>query len=219
MAKPNQPKDIKPKTEGGEDGGSASSAPKVSIDGNMKVIIINLVTTVLICILFLSVTYVMMSSLLSSKLTQQAPVAEDATATEGEGEGGGEEVQRGVIVDLGDFILNLSDVSPRKYLKANVAIEVSTKPEDTAAEPAKKEGHGEGEGAGPAVSPLEAEMAQFKPAIRDAVITTLSSKTSAEVQTTAGKELAKEQIAEAVNGIFAGDREVIRVSFGQFIIQ
>jgi flagellar FliL protein len=62
-------------------------------------------------------------------------------------------------------------------------------------------------------------MAQFKPAIRDAVITTLSSKTSAEVSTVAGKELAKEQIIEAVNSIFAGDREVLRVSFGQFIIQ
>ena len=33
------------------------------------------------------------------------------------------------------------------------------------------------------------------------------------------KELVKEQIAEDVNAIFAGEREVIRVSFGQFIIQ
>ena len=29
----------------------------------------------------------------------------------------------------------------------------------------------------------------------------------------------KEQIAQDVNAIFAGTREVIRVSFGQFIIQ
>lgn len=213
MAKPNQPKDIKPKTEGEE-----GAAPKAPIDENMKVIIINLVTTVLICILFLSVNYVLQSSLLNSKLSQK-PATADATA-EGDGtasaeEGGSEDVQRGVIVDLGDFILNLSDVSPRKYLKINVALEVSSKPEDTAAAEPKKEG----EGAAPAASPLDAEMAQFKPAIRDAVITTLSSKTAAEVSTVAGKELAKEQIQEAVNGIFAGDREVIRVSFGDFIIQ
>ena len=63
------------------------------------------------------------------------------------------------------------------------------------------------------------EMNQFKPAIRDAVITNLSSKTSAELATTAGKELAKEQISNDINSILAGEREVIRVSFGQFIIQ
>ena len=33
------------------------------------------------------------------------------------------------------------------------------------------------------------------------------------------KELAKEQIMAAVNGILAGQNEVLRVSFGQFIIQ
>lgn len=220
MAKPEQPKDIKPKTEG------EAAAPKVKkpVDENMKVIIINLVTTVLICVLFLSVNYVLQASLLTSKLAQQAPASEDATATDGSDANAagdsGDEVQRGFIVDLGDFILNLSDVAPRKYLKVNVALEVSNKPEDSApAEGAKKEGGEGGEGGAAAASPLETEMAQFKPAIRDAVITTLSSKTAAELSTVAGKELAKEQITESVNGLFAGDREVLRVSFGQFIIQ
>ena len=62
-------------------------------------------------------------------------------------------------------------------------------------------------------------MEHFKPAIRDAVITTLSSKMADELSSTTGKELAKDQIKEAVDAIFAGEREVIRVSFGQFIIQ
>lgn len=218
MAKPEQPKDIKPKTE-------AEGAPtKAAVDDNMKVIIINLVTTVLICVLFLSVNYVLQSSLLNSKLAQLATPAEPTDGEVGTEEGvDGEEVQKGFILDLGDFILNLSDVSPRKYLKVNVALEVSNKPEElaAAAEPAKAEGGhgGHGEGAAPAENPIEAEMAQYKPAIRDAVITTLSSKTAAELATVAGKELAKEQISEAVNGIFAGERDVIRVSFGQFIIQ
>lgn len=213
MAKPEQPKDIKPKTEGE----AAAAKTKKPIDENMKVIVINLVTTVLICVLFLSVNYVLQASLLNSKLSQVTAGAEGATEEGAAEEGSGEEVQKGFILDLGDFILNLSDVSPRKYLKVNVALEVSNKPEDTTAEAAKG-GHGGGEGAA-AASPLETEMAQFKPAIRDAVITTLSSKTAAELSTVAGKELAKEQISEAVNGLFAGEREVLRVSFGQFIIQ
>ena len=211
MAKPNQPKDIKPKAE--EEGGGT---PKVKLDGNMKMILINLASTVLICVLFLSVNYVLQANLLSSKLAAQAPAA-DPNASMDESGDGGETVQRGIIVDLGDFILNLSDVSPRKYLKVNVALEVSRAATDP--DPAAEKAPKEGEKAGEAVNPVEAEMAQFKPAIRDAVITTLSSKTSAEVSTVAGKELAKEQITESVNGIFSGEREVIRVSFGQFIIQ
>ena len=217
MAKPNQPKDIKPKTEGND-----KPKAKIAIDDNLKVIITNLVTTILICILFLSVNYVLQSNLLSSKLSKMAPTDENAPVAEADTSEDEDKVQRGFIVDLGDFILNLSDISPRKYLKVNVALEISNKPEDAAAEaPAAGGGHGEGggEGAAPAVNPLETEMAQFKPAIRDSVITTLSSKTSAELSTIAGKELAKEQITEAVNGIFAGEREVLRVSFGQFIIQ
>lgn len=214
MAKPEQPKDIKPKTEGE----AAAPKAKVQIDENMKVIIINLVTTVLICVLFLSVNYVLQASLLSSKLSSvPAPTGDAATTDASGGDGGEEESQKGFIVDLGDFILNLSDVSPRKYLKVNVALEVSSKPEDAvAAAPAKKEG---GEGGGAAANPLDAEMNQFKPAMRDAVITTLSSKTAAELATVAGKELAKEQITEAINNVFNGDREVLRVSFGEFIIQ
>lgn len=216
MAKPDQPKDIKPKTEGE----AAAPKTKMQIDENMKVIVINLVTTVLICVLFLSVNYVLQASLLNSKLSQitSANAGDTTTDSADSGEDNSSDVQKGFILDLGDFILNLSDISPRKYLKVNVALEVSSKPEDAqaAAAPAKKEG---GEGGGAAASPLEAEMAQFKPAIRDAIITTLSSKTAAELSTVAGKELAKEQISEAVNGLFAGDREVLRVSFGQFIIQ
>lgn len=219
MAKPEQPKDIKPKE--GEGGGEAKV--KKPIDENMKVIIINLVTTVLICVLFLSVTSIVLSSMLDSKLAKVAVggggVATEDAAAAADGSGGednAEEVQKGIIVDLGDFILNLSDVAPRKYLKVNVALEVSSKPEDTAAAPKKEGGEGGGKDA---VSPVDAEMAQFKPAFRDAVINTLSSKTAAELSTVAGKELAKDQITEAVNALFAGSREVIRVSFGDFIIQ
>jgi flagellar basal body-associated protein FliL len=134
--------------------------------------------------------------------------------------------EKGIVLDLGDFTMNLSDVEHRRYLKANVAVEI-TNPEpsaEEAPEPKEEGGHGGhgGHGSEPAPDPkaaLIAEMEQYKPAIRDAVITVLTSKTSDELATTAGKELAKQQIAESVNGIFDGEREVIRVSFGQFIMQ
>lgn len=183
-----------------------------------KFLIMTLASIVVMFIVFAGVNYIVMENLISQKISAINVSQEELE--EGEDE---DEIQKGIIVDLGDFILNLCDESQKKYLKANIAIEVSKKDTDfPEAAPAKGGGHG-GHGEAPApADPLEAiqkEMNQFKPAIRDAVITNLSSKTSAELATTAGKELAKEQITNDINSILGGEREVLRVSFGQFIIQ
>ena len=182
-------------------------------------LIISLVSTVILCVVFAGVNYLVMENLLTQKISKiqvQTEELEESAATE-------DEIQRGIIVDLGDFILNLCDEAQKKYLKVNVAIEVSQKDTDFPKETEAPKSGGHGHGAAPApVDPMEAiqkEMNQYKPAIRDAVITNLSSKTSAELASAAGKELAKEQISNDINSILAGEREVLRVSFGQFIIQ
>lgn len=184
-----------------------------------KFLILTISSIVIMFVVFAGVNYVVMENLITQKIGSLN------TSQEELGEEGGDEdqIQKGIIVDLGDFILNLCDESQKKYLKVNVAIEVTKKDTDfPEAEPAKGGGHGgHGEAAAP-VDPMEAiqkEMKQFKPAIRDAVITNLSSKTSTELATAAGKELAKEQITNDINSILGGEREVLRVSFGQFIIQ
>ncbi len=202
MAKPNAPKEMKPKeaeTDNSKSGGS-------------KVLIINVVTTAIICSMFLVANYFIQDFLFSKKMVAQQ------TETEGTVEEQATAEERGIIVDLGEFTVNLSDPDNRRYLKTSVAIEVSKIPSDEA--PAKKSGGHGGHGGGePAVSPIEAEMAQYKPAIRDAIISALSSKTSSELSTTAGKELSKDEIIDSVDSIFGGEREVIRVSFAQFIMQ
>lgn len=184
-----------------------------------KFLIMTIASIVIMFVVFAGVNYVVMENLITQKLntinTSQEELADDG--------GSEDEIQRGIIVDLGDFILNLCDESQKKYLKVNVAIEVTKKDTDfPEVEEEKGGGHG-GHGAAPApVDPMEAiqkEMNQYKPAIRDAVITNLSSKTSTELATAAGKELAKEQITNDINSILGGEREVLRVSFGQFIIQ
>ena len=184
-----------------------------------KFLILTISSIVIMFVVFAGVNYVVMENLITQKIGSLN------TSQEELGEEGGDEdqIQKGIIVDLGDFILNLCDESQKKYLKVNVAIEVTKKDTDfPEAEPAKGGGHGgHGEAAAP-VDPMEAiqkEMNQFKPAIRDAVITNLSSKTSTELATAAGKELAKEQITNDINSILGGEREVLRESFGQFIIQ
>ncbi len=209
MVKPNNEKDLKqPQAEG-----AAKDKDKDKDQGGnntSRVLIMNILTTTIICGLFLAGNYFIQDLLLTQKMA--------ATQTEEEQPAEGEEnvaEERGIIVDLGDFTMNLSDTDSRRYLKVSVALELTKKPEDDHVEKPKG-GHGE---AAPAASPVEAEMAQFKPAIRDAIISSLSSKTSAELSTTSGKELAKDEITDSVDSILGGDREVIRVSFGQFIMQ
>ena len=183
-----------------------------------KFLIVSLVSTVILCVVFAGVNYLVMENLLTQKISKIAVSQEELD--EGE-EGDEDEVQKGIIVDLGDFILNLCDEAQKKYLKVNVAIEVSQKDTDFAkkTQPTKSGGHGEEAPAADSMDAIQKEMAQYKPAIRDAVITNLSSKTSAELSSAAGKELAKEQITNDINSILGGEREVLRVSFGQFIIQ
>ena len=163
--------------------------------------------------------YALKTLSLQSQKISTLPTSQEELA---EGEGEEDELQKGIIVDLGDFILNLCDEAQKKYLKVNVAIEVTKKDTDFPETTEEKGGGHGGHGASAPVDPMEAiqkEMNQYKPAIRDAVITNLSSKTSTELATAAGKELAKEQITNDINSILGGEREVLRVSFGQFIIQ
>ncbi len=217
MAKPTAPRDNRPQNKDEEE----NNKKTITLDSNLKMILIVVLSMLLGGIIFLCLNYVLIDNLLGSKLQQQAQTEETDEDTSGEEE----QVEKGIIVDLGDFVLNLADVDSKRYLKANVALELSKLPTDpdlsASQAPAEGGGHG-GHGGGEAADPMKAielEMAQYKPAIRDAILTTLSSKTSSEVSTTVGKELVKEQIAQDVNAIFAGTREVIRVSFGQFIIQ
>ena len=204
MAKPTQARDPEPKEK------------EKSNENGTNTIMINVITTTIVCIIFIGVNYFLQSNLLT---TQLKAFTTEQTADESADEL--DKPEKGIVLDLGDFTMNLSDIDPRRYLKANVAIEI-TNPEPSAQteEEKKSGGHGgHGETAPDPKAAIVAEMEQYKPAIRDAVITVLTSKTSDELATTAGKELAKQQIAEAVNGIFDGEREVIRVSFGQFIMQ
>ena len=183
-----------------------------------KFLIMTIASIVIMFIVFAGVNYIIMENLISQKISALPTSQEELDES-----GCEDEVQKGIIVDLGDFILNLCDESQKKYLKVNVALEVTKKDTDFPEQvETKGGGHGgHGEAAAP-VDPMEAiqkEMNQYKPAIRDAIITNLSSKTSSELATAAGKELAKEQITNDINSILGGEREVIRVSFGQFIIQ
>lgn len=185
------------------------------LNQNMVMVLSNIVL-IFVFIVSMFVMYISLESSMDKKIAKLMPDAEQSE--DGETEDG---MQEGVLLDLGEFILNLADVNSKRYLKVGVAMELSKTEEEknSANAPAKTSGgHGESAPLDPNAS-IIAEMERYKPAIRDAIISVLSSKTSDELSSPTGKELAKEEILEMVNNIFEGHREVMRVSFGQFIIQ
>ena len=207
MSKPLQTKDAKPKED------ANNKKPLGNVNTNVM-IVANTVVTIVIVGIFMVIMYSLFDSMITNKISAFHNPDEQIEETEPAQD------ERGILLDLGDFILNLADINPRRYLKVNVAMELSKTPEEIEMLNAPQ-GKSGGHGAAPA-SPMEsiaAEMEQYKPAIRDAIISVMSNKTSDELSTATGKELAKEEIKEIVNTVFNGQRVVLRVSFGQFIIQ
>lgn len=207
MSKPLQTKDAKPKED------ANNKKPLGNVNTNVM-IVANTVVTIVIVGIFMIIMYSLFDSMITNKISAFHNPDEQIEETEPAQD------ERGILLDLGDFILNLADINPRRYLKVNVAMELSKTPEEIEMLSAPQEKSG-GHGAAPA-NPMEsiaAEMEQYKPAVRDAIISVMSNKTSDELSTATGKELAKEEIKEMVNTVFNGQREVLRVSFGQFIIQ
>ena len=216
MANPTKPKDAKPKAENEEYEIKATTAPIAQGGGASLLTTIGVVIVASLIIIAANfVIFDMKMAQVTKKISAISAMANEEGNVDADESVSSE---RGIILDLGEFILNLSDANSRRFLKVNVAVELTKKPSDTPA-PAKGGGHGHGGGAPDPMAAVEAEMNQFKPSIRDSIISVLSAKTSDELNTTAGKELAKEQIKESIDAIFEGEREVLRVSFGSFFIQ
>lgn len=181
-------------------------------DKKSNPILTNIFVTSLVCLLFIGANYFLQAKLLKTQL-KTVTASEDGINPD---DAALNKPEKGIILDLGEFTMNLSDITPRRFLKISVAIEV-TNPN---ADPKAKSGGGFGGGHGKEEKdPVVAEMEQYRPAIRDAIITVMTSKTSEDIAKTTGKELAKQEITDAVNDIFDGEREVMRVSFGEFIMQ
>ena len=131
------------------------------MDSNIKMLLVVVISMVLGGIIFLGINYILIDNLLGSKLQQPAETEEAEAEPDEE-----EQVEKGIIVDLGDFVLNLADTDQKRYLKANVALELSKLPTDPdlSAPQAGGEGGGHGHGEAAPVDPikqLEMEMAQY----------------------------------------------------------
>ena len=73
-----------------------------------KFLIMTIASIVIMFIVFAGVNYVVMENLITQKISTINPSQEEIDDS-----GDEDEVQKGIIVDLGDFILNLCDESQK----------------------------------------------------------------------------------------------------------
>ena len=99
----------------------------------------------------------------------------------------------GPIYPLDPFIVNLVSSNADRYLKCKIDLELDSQE-------------------------LQQEVDKKLPAIRDAIIQILSSKTVEEIQTAKGKEKLKEEIKRKINSMLTTG-EIRNVYFTEFVIQ
>ena len=136
---------------------------------------------------------------------------------------------RGIKIDTGSKIINLSD--GRRLIRVNIVLEFE--PSDInayenyleeleAAASGEEEGGGHGGEEGGAtvdyLTQFEEEIDARMPAIDDAIISVISQHTFEDLYTTEGKEALREEIMEKVNESVPDER-VIAVYFSEFVIE
>ncbi len=129
------------------------------------------------------------------------------------------------VYSLGEFVVNLADPGGTRFLKTAITIKAySAVPEEEGEhkEEKKAEGGGHGgaaEGADPEMAAVEHDLAKSMPAIKDLVISTLSTKTADELASYETKLALKEEMVEEMNKLLHGKYRVFDLYFTDFIIQ
>jgi len=115
-------------------------------------------------------------------------------------------------VPLGDFVVNLADVSGSRFLKISITAKIYS--DDF-------EGYAELEGEKKHAYDLrmEEEIQHIGPAVKDVVITTLSRKTSEEVIGYENKIALKQELKENLNHVMHGEFKLYDLYFTDFIVQ
>lgn len=116
------------------------------------------------------------------------------------------------VYPLGDFVVNLADVTGNRFLKVSITAKVYSedfeeyeklKPEEKHAYEAR----------------IEEDFHATMPAIKDVIITTLSRKSSEEVIGHENKMALKTELKEQLSHVMHGEFKVYDIFFTDFIVQ
>lgn len=102
-------------------------------------------------------------------------------------------VAMGPVYPMDPFLVNLADPGRPRFLKVVLQLEL------------------DGDG-------VAAELDALKPKVRDALLTLLSSKASADLTTVADKERLRNEIIHRLNAFLSSGR-VVEVYFIEFVVQ
>ena len=116
------------------------------------------------------------------------------------------------IFPLGDFVVNLADVSGSRFLKLSITGKLYSEDFEAYAELEGEEKHAYHLG-------IEEELQNVMPAIKDVIITSLSRKTSDEVIGYENKIAIKEELKESLDHVMHGEFKVFDIYFTDFIVQ
>ena len=102
-------------------------------------------------------------------------------------------VTMGPVYPLDPFLVNLADPGRPRFLKVVIQLELSDEQ-------------------------VSAELDTLRPKVRDALLTLLSSKTSADLVTVADKERLRNELLHRLNA-FLSTGKVVEVYFTEFVVQ
>jgi flagellar FliL protein len=118
--------------------------------------------------------------------------------------------ERGMLVDSGTKIVNLTDPGGRKFIRADVVIEFAINNPNYAKLAGEEKSAFDAE--------YKAELEKQLPLINDAVITLLSTKDFQSIYTEEGKSNLRREIKDALNARMPEYR-VLNVYFTEFVMQ
>ena len=116
------------------------------------------------------------------------------------------------IYPLGDFVVNLADVSGSRFLKVSITAKLYSEDFEEFANLKAEEKEG-------FTARIDEDLHPLMPAIKDVVITSLSRKTSDEVIGYENKLALKVELKEHLNEVMHGEFKIYDIYFTDFIVQ
>ncbi len=161
-----------------------------------------------------------------------AVAAKPAAQSGGQAPAGEASGKSGLVYVIKDRIVNLADPGGRRYLRYTVALEFADKSTEKKAAgsgnrlaiylPDEDQPTYQAVASDPKNDPQKeflARIQKFTPALEDAVVTVLSSKTSNDLASAEGKEQAKKEIKDRCQRILGSEETITNVYFPEFVMQ
>lgn len=116
------------------------------------------------------------------------------------------------IFPLGDFVVNLADLSGSRFLKLSITAKLFSEDFEEYAILEGEEKHAYH-------MKVEEDLQNVMPAIKDVIITSLSRKTSEEVIGYENKIALKQELKESLDHVMHGNFQIFDIYFTDFIVQ